>query len=127
MNSKRMLWTGRILTFLPLIAFIPSAILKLTLNPMAVDGFRMMGIPDGAIIPIGIAELLVVTLFVIPRTVILGTLLTSGYLGGAVLANIVNKSDFLHAFGVGLLVWAAAWVRVRQFRSLVPFVKGDVR
>jgi hypothetical protein len=122
-----MIWTGRILTFLPLLAFLPSAALKLMRHPTAVDGFRKMGVPDAAIVPIGIVEVLCVALFVFPRTAVLGTLLTTGYLGGATMANIVNHSDFLHALAIGLLVWAATLVRVPQFRALLPLVKGDAR
>ena len=56
----------------------------------------------------------------IPRTTVRGALLLTGYLGGATLANIVNRSDFIHALAVGLLVWAAAWLRIAELRTLIP-------
>jgi hypothetical protein len=90
---------------------------------MAVEGFTKMGIPVGALVPLGIVELLCVAIFLIPRTEVLGTLLLTGYLGGAVLANIINGTEFIHPFVVGLFVWASIWLRVSEFRTLIPVRK----
>lgn len=122
-TSKRTTWAVRILTTLLILAFVPSAIMKIMLNPMAIEGFSRMGIPQGAIVPLGLVELACLALYLIPRTVVLGTLLLTGYLGGAVLANIIGRSDFIHALVVGLIVWAGTWFRVPEFRELVPVRK----
>src|SRR5262249_59862202 len=123
-TSKRTAWAVRILTTLVILAFVPSAIMKLAHASAAMEGFTRMGIPRGAITPIGLVELSCLALYLIPRTTVLGTLLLSGYLGGAVLANIIAGSDFLHALVVGLLVWAGAWLRVPELQMLVPVRKG---
>jgi hypothetical protein len=112
-----------ILNTLVVLAFLPSAFFKLIHHPMAVEGFARMGIPPGAILPIGLVELACVALYLIPRTTVLGTLLVTGYLGGATLANIINRSDFLHALAVGLIVWVGTWLRVAEFRALFPIRK----
>ena len=118
MKSKRnATW---VITALVMLPFTMSAIMKLTLASTAVEGLAHMGIPHGAIVPIGIVELTCLALYLIPRTVILGTLLLTGYLGGAVLANIINGSDFTHALFLGALVWTGAWLRVPEFRALAP-------
>ena len=116
-------WTVRILTTLVIIAFVPSAVMKVTHHPTVVEGFGRMGIPEGAMLPIGIVELSCLALYLIPRTTVLGTLLLTGYLGGATLANIINRSDFIHALVVGLFVWAAAWLRVPELQTLLPLRK----
>lgn len=118
--TKTEKWAAWILSALVILAFVPSAAMKLINHPTAVEGFSKMGIPVGAIVPIGLVELLCLCLFLIPRTAVLGTLLLTGYLGGAVLANIIGHTDFIHALVVGLLVWTGAWLRVPEFRTLLP-------
>jgi DoxX-like family len=122
-SSKRTVWVVRILSALIVLAFVPSAILKLIHHPTAVEGFTRMGIAPGAFVPIAILELGCLTLYLLPRTVVLGTVLLTGYLGGATVANIIGRSDFIHALVVGLLVWAGAWLRVPELRTLVPIRK----
>lgn len=112
---------------LAILAFVPSAVMKVSHRPTVVEGFSKAGIPEGAILPLGIVELARLALYLIPRTTVLGTLLPTGYLGGAVLANLISRSDFIHALVVGLIVWAGAWVRVPEFRGLVPFRKTSDR
>jgi hypothetical protein len=117
-NSRK--WPVRILNALIILAFTPSAVMKLMHHPEAVNGFTGMGIPEAALVPIGVVELACLALYLIARTAVLGTLLLTGYLGGATMANIVNQSDFIHALVIGLIVWAGAWLRVPEFRTLVP-------
>ena len=119
--SRWTVWAIRILTALVALPFALSAYMKVTHAPAAVQGFAHMGIPQGAILPLGILELSCLVLYLIPRTVVLGTSLLTGYLGGAVLANIINRSDFIHALVIGLLVWAGAYLRVSELRALLPF------
>jgi hypothetical protein len=119
-TSKRTKWVVGILTALVVLAFVPSAIMKLIHHPVALEGFTSMGIPPGAILPIGIVELFCLVVYLTPRTVVLGALLLTGYLGGATLANIIGGTDFIHALVVGLFVWTAAWLRVPELRKLLP-------
>jgi DoxX-like family len=116
-------WVVRILTALVILAFVPSAILKLIHHPTAIEGFARMGIPPAAFVPIAILELGCLTLYLLPRTVVLGTVLLTGYLGGAIVANLIGRSDVIHALVVGLLVWAGAWFRVPELRTLFPIRK----
>jgi hypothetical protein len=121
--SKRTTWAVRILTTLVILAFVPSGIMKVIHHPTVLEGFGRMGIPQGASLPLGIVELSCLALYLIPRSTVLGTLLLTAYLGGATLANIISRSDCFHALVVGLLVWAGAWLRVPEFRALVPVRK----
>jgi len=124
-TSKAAKWIAGILTALVVLAFVPSAIMKLLHHPTAVEGFTQMGIPRGAMLPIGIVELSCLLLFLLPRTAVLGTLLLTGYLGGATMANIVGGSDFIHALVIGLFVWVAAWLRVPELQKLIPVRKSQ--
>src|SRR5262245_1655323 len=119
-TSSKSKWIARIAMALVILAFVPSAGMKLINHPTAVEGFGRLGIPAGAIVPIGIVELACVAIYLIPRTAVLGTMLLTGYLGGATLANIIGRSDFLHALAIGLVVWLGAWFRVLEFRAIFP-------
>jgi DoxX-like family len=120
MRAKSPKWAIWILTALVILPFTMSAIMKLFHVPAAVEGLTHAGIPLGAIVPIGILELSCMVLYLIPRTAVLGTFLLTGYLGGAIVTNIVNRSDFIHAIVVGLFVWAGALLRVTELRQLIP-------
>lgn len=120
MESKFVKWVTYSLTVLLALTFLPGAFMKITQHPMVVQGIAHIGIPQAAIVPIGLLEMACLVLFLIPRTVVLGTFLLTGYLGGAVMANIINHSDFIHALVIGLLVWAAALLRVAELRNLLP-------
>lgn len=119
--SKTTKWVAYGLNVLLALTFLPGALMKITQHPMVLEGIAHIGIPQAAIVPIGLIELTCLVLFLIPRTVVLGTFLLTGYLGGAVMANIINKSDFIHALVIGLIVWATALLRVAELRALLPF------
>jgi hypothetical protein len=119
-GSKGRKWAVGILLALVTLTFAMSGILKVMRLPMVVQAFVHMGIPQGAILPLGIVELSCLILYLIPRTAVLGTFLLTGYLGGAVLANIINRSDFIHAFVVGFVVWAGTYLRVTEIQRVLP-------
>lgn len=118
-TTTRTRWATRILTGLVAAAFLPGAIMKVSQHPTVVAGFAQSGIPAGAIVPIGIVEFTCLAVFLVPRTTVLGTLLLTGYLGGAVLANVIHGSDFFHALAIGLIVWIAACLRVPEFQAVL--------
>jgi hypothetical protein len=118
--KKPATWVPGILIGVVVAAFAMSGAMKVIHSPEVVQVFTRAGIPEGAILPLGLLELVCVALYLIPETVVLGTLLLTGYLGGAVLANIIGHTDFIHALVIGLLVWAGAWFRVAELRALIP-------
>ncbi len=87
--------------------------------PATESFYRMLG----AVLGISLA------LYLYPRTAVLGAILITGYLGGAILAHArIGSPLFSHTlFGVylGVIVWAALWCRLPALRSLIPFRKGD--
>ena len=118
-------WTVGILTALLLLAFVPSAVMKLIQAEPAVEGFAKLDISPGALVPIGVVEMICLALFLVPRTVVLGALLLTGYLGGAAMANIVGGTDFIHALVIGLMVWAVAWLRAPGLRQIFPVAQSE--
>lgn len=118
--STKEIWTGKILTGIVTLALAGSGIAKIAGAPMMVDGLVRAGIPVGAIVPIALLELSCLALYLMPRTVLLGTLLLTGYFGGATVTHLIGGESLLPPLMIGLLIWAGAWFRVSEFREWIP-------
>src|SRR5437868_4260535 len=126
-TSNKALWTGRILSGLVVFFLLVDAGFKL-IRPLpapAVEAFGKLGYPVEFAAGIGILLLSCVALYLIPRTSVLGAILVTGYLGGAVASHIrVGNPWFSHALFpvyIGLLVWGGLYLRDQRLRALVPF------
>lgn len=86
--SKTMLWAGRIISVLVVLFLLFDALIKVMRLPPAMEGTTRLGYPESLVFGIGLLELVCVVLYVIPRTSILGAILLTGYLGGAVATNL---------------------------------------
>jgi hypothetical protein len=122
--SKAQLWTGRILSGLVVLFLLFDAVVKIIKIRPVVEGFAKLGYPEGVAVPIGVVLLVCVVLYAIPRTSVLGAILLTGYLGGAV-ATHVRAGDplFSHVLAptyVGLLIWLGLYLREARLRALVP-------
>jgi hypothetical protein len=113
-------WSGRILTALATAAFVGSSVTKLVQVPKVIEGLIHAGIPAGDILPIGVLEMSLAILYLLPRTSVLGTFLLTGYIGGAILTHIVARQTLAPPVIVGLLMFAGAYFRHRELRQLVP-------
>ena len=118
--SKTAKWTGWILSTLPVLLLLMSAWMKLSRADVAVKGFAEFGFPDHAIIPIGVVELLCTILYILPWTAVLGAILLTGYMGGAVNTHVRAGEPWLVAAVVGVLVWLALYLRDPRVRALAP-------
>jgi len=119
--SKKRVWTGYILTALIALFLLFDCSLKILRLTPAVEANARLGYPARVILPIGIAELICLVLFIVPRTSILGAILLTGYLGGAT-ATQVRLEDpwFFFPIVIGILAWAGLFLRDARLRSLVP-------
>jgi hypothetical protein len=123
-NSKAMYRTGWGMSGLVILFMLFDGVSKLMLVPQVVEATNKIGYPENVIRPIGIALLLCTVLYAVPRTAIIGAILLTGFLGGAV-ASKVRLEDPLFSsvlFGVyfGLLVWGGLYFRDQRVRSLIP-------
>lgn len=123
-SSKR-LWAGRILNGLTVLFLLFDSGIKIFNLAPAVQGTVGLGYAASAVVPIGIVLLLCTLLYVVPRTAILGALLLTGYLGGAVASQVrVGNPLFSHVlFPVyfAILIWAGLYLREPRLRALAPF------
>lgn len=126
-GPRWMLWTGRILSFFPVLVLLSGAFVRATNHTAAVaEIVTGYGYPESAIPLIVTAECLLVVLYLVPQTSILGVILMTGYLGGATAAHL-RIGDTARAaipLVVALLAWGGLYLRESRLRALVPFRRG---
>jgi hypothetical protein len=121
--SKKLLWAGRVVSGLAALFFLMDGVMKLFKPAVVVEATRQLGYPESDIVSIGVVLLVCTLLYLFPRTSILGAILLTGYLGGAVASQVrVAAGWFNVAFAVvfGVLVWAGLWLRDTRVRKLLP-------
>jgi hypothetical protein len=118
------LWAERVLSALSSL-FLPfDAVMKLVKPAPVVEATVALGYPESVIRGLGIALLASTILYVIPRTAVLGAILLTGYLGGAVATHVrVGSGAFAVVFPIilGALLWGGLYLRDERVRSLVPW------
>jgi len=119
--SKR-IWTGRILSGLALAFLLFDVTLKLLRLGPAVAGTLQLGYPESVILPLGIIEAACLVLYLLPRTAVLGAVLWTGYLGGAVATHVrlghPLASHTLFPIYVAMLLWGGLWLRDRRLHAV---------
>jgi len=122
---KGRLWTGRIMSGLPALFLFLDGIGKLAKPKPVVDGTIQLGYPESVLLGLGIVLLICTILYVIPRTAILGAILLTGYLGGAIATHVrVGNPLFTHTLFpvyVAVLVWGGLFLRESRLRALIPW------
>ena len=115
---------GIVLTALATIFLTFDTVLKVLRLGPAVEGTTALGYPADSVLWIGIIELVCLVLYLIPRTSILGALLLTGYLGGAIATHVRISSPVLtHTLFpvyVALMLWRGLYLREKRLRDLVP-------
>ncbi|HXC94705.1 MAG TPA: DoxX family protein [Edaphobacter sp.] len=121
--SKGMLWTGRVLSALVALMFILDGVIHLLKPAPVMEAFARLGYPLSASVGIGLLLLICTAIYVTPKTSILGAILLTGYLGGAVSTHVrVESSLFEMSFPVilGVFVWVGVYLRDAELKNLVP-------
>lgn len=119
--SKKALWTGRILSAVPVLLLLFSGVLKVLKTAPVLQSLAHFGLPESIIVKIGILEIACTIIYLIPRTAILGAILMTAYLGGATATNVrVGDPSSIMTVLLGVLVWAGLYLREERLRALVP-------
>jgi hypothetical protein len=119
--SKGALWTGRILSAIPVLMLFTSAIVKLLKPPNVVEGFAKFGYSESIILKLAIIELTFTIIYLIPRTAIFGAILLTAYLGGATASHArVSDPAVVGPILCGVLLWLGLYLRDQRLRALVP-------
>ncbi len=118
-------WAGYIISGLPILFLLVDATAKFFKPEPVVKGTLELGYPESTIIPIGVILLVCTILYAIPRTSILGAILLTGYLGGAVATHVrIGSPLFTHILFpvyLGAFVWLGLYLRDTRLHKLLPF------
>jgi hypothetical protein len=124
-TSKGMLWTGRVLSTLSILMLLMDGVMKLLRPEAVVKGTMQLGYPEYVIVPLGIVLIICTLLYALPQTAVLGAILLTGYLGGAVATHVRHGdplfSHILVPIYDGVVVWLGLVLRDSSIRALLPF------
>ena len=119
---------GTALTVLVALFLTFDTVLKVLALAPAVKGTAELGYPAALVVWIGAIELACLVLYLIPRTSVLGALLLTGYLGGAVATHVRVESPLLthtlFPLYVGAMLWGGLYLRERRLHALLPIRRG---
>jgi len=121
--SKKRLWAGRITSALPALFLLVDGRMKLVKPEVVVKTTVELGYPETVILPLGVVLLACTILYLIPRTAVLGAILLTGYLGGAVATHVRTGQglfEILFPVVVGALLWGGLVLRDDRLRTLIP-------
>ena len=123
--DRRTVWVGRVVSALPPLVMAMAATFKivgaLTGQREMMENWAAFGYPPGALLPIGVLELACAVLYAIPRTAVLGAVLATGYLGGAVATHVrLSQGIWIGPASLGVLAWLGLYLRDPRLRPLLP-------
>ena len=124
-SAKKRSTAGYVLTGLVAAFLTFDTVMKLLQLAPAVQGTTELGYPAGTVIVIGVIELVCLVIYLVPRTSVLGALVLTGYLGGAIATHVRVGSPLpthtLFPIYVALMVWGGLYLRESRLRELLPF------
>jgi DoxX-like family len=127
--SKGMFWTGWVLTALPALFLLVDAVMKFVKPDFVVEGTVKYGYSESVIFPLGVVLFVCTVLYLVRPTAVLGAILLTGYLGGAVATHVIAKEGLFEiVFPVifGALLWGGLVLRDARLRSVVPWRSSSV-
>src|SRR5688500_10571456 len=121
--GKFLYWTGWLLTILPVLGLVMSAVFKLLKPPEVLKEFERLGYTEQHATGLGILEIGCTVLYVIPQTSVLGAILLTGYLGGAIATHVRLGEGFAPPVIMGVMIWLGLFLREPRLWPLVPWRK----
>jgi hypothetical protein len=124
-TGRGRLWAGRIMTTVSVLFLLFDSVIKVLKLAPAVAGTVQLGYPQSAIVGIGLVQLICLIAYLVPRTSVLGAVLLTGYLGGAIATHVRLSnplfSHILFPVYVAVLIWGGLYLRDARVRALLPF------
>jgi hypothetical protein len=121
--SRRRLWTGRVLSGLVVAFLIFDATIKVMKLPFVLEASKQLGFSEGSIFGVGLVLLACTVTYLVPRFSLVGALLITGYLGGAIATHVrMGNPLFSHTLFpiyVAALVWGGLYLRDPRVRALI--------
>ncbi|MEK6803610.1 MAG: DoxX family protein [Nitrospirota bacterium] len=118
--GTKLIWAGRVMSGLLACLLTMSAAMKLVGGREVIEGFARMGLPESLRVPLGVLELACVLIYVVPSTSVIGAILLTGYVGGAIVTHLRIDEPVVFQIALGLLVWLGLYLRESRLKSLLP-------
>ena len=112
-------WVGRVISWIASLLFAISAVMKLVMHPMVIEGMEHLGLPRSLIRPLGVIELLCVIVYLVPRTSFFGAILFTGYVGGTIITHWRVGEAPIPQIVCGILFWVGLYLRRPRLREAV--------
>ena len=129
MESRKALWTGRIFSALAILFLALDSLGKLVEAEPVMAGTVQLGYPATVVFGLGVVLLLCVVAYAVPATSVVGAVLLTGYLGGAVATHVRVGNPWathiLFPTYVAALVWGGLLLRDARLRALIPWRVGS--
>ncbi|MCE9527733.1 MAG: DoxX family protein [Planctomycetales bacterium] len=115
-----MVWTGRVVSVVPVLMLLMSAVMKFLKPPGMEEGLKHIGWTEDQMFMLGVIELVCTILYMVPQTSVLGAILLTGYLGGATATHVRVGDAWFATVIPGVLVWLGLFLRDARLRRLLP-------
>ena len=118
--SGKIVWIGRVISVLASLVFLMSAFLKLQGGAELIKGMAHLGLPESLLMPLSILEISCVVIYLVPATSVLGAILLTGYIGGAICTHWRVGDPFYIQIALGIFVWLGLYLRENRLKPLIP-------
>jgi hypothetical protein len=118
--SGKIVWVGRVISVLASLVFLLSALMKLKGGPELAQGMAHLGLPESLLMPLAILEISCAVIYLIPATSVLGAILLTGFIGGAICTHWRVGDPFFIQIALGIFVWLGLYLREQRLKALIP-------
>ena len=122
--SFRALWLGRAASGLAVLFLAFDAAMKVFVVPAAIEATVQLGYPAHVLPVLGVLQVICLVVYLMPRTAVLGAVLWTGYLGGAIATHVrIENPLFTHVLFpvyIAVLLWLGLWLRDHRLRAVLP-------
>ncbi len=125
MSPKMRMWAGWVLGGLPAAMLLFSGVMKFSGTPELAEGFAQVGWPVHLAVALGVLEIGVTLVYLFPRTAVLGAVLVTGYMGGAIATHVRLGEPFFVQLLIGLAIWGGLYLRDPRLWPLLPLRRSD--
>ncbi len=120
--NPKLVWAGRVITLLIALAFGMSAMMKVKGGPEFGEQAAKLGLPDSMRLPLAVLEVTCLVVYLIPQTAVIGAILLTGYIGGAICTHLrIGDTFVVPHIVIGILFWLGIYLREPRLWALLPF------
>src|SRR5436309_12957054 len=113
-------WIGRVVSVLATLVFVVSAFMRLRGGAEVAEGMAHLGMPESLMVPLAVLEVSCVVIYLIPPTSVLGAILLTGYIGGAICTHLRVGDPFFIQVTLGIFIWLGLYLRENRLKALIP-------